>query len=92
MSAVSRCACARCRCAIKTRSSSGVCGACTAGDHAPALVVERMADACQRCGAGLVSGNYGGGCEDCDALLCSECAQIHGARRCRGRFLEVASS
>lgn len=46
----------------------------------------RVGDACDRCGAGLVVGNYGGGCEDCDALLCQECELLHGAKRCQGSF------
>lgn len=44
-------------------------------------------DHCDRCGVALVPGEYGGGCEDCDMLLCQACERAHGEKPCRGRFV-----
>lgn len=43
-------------------------------------------DYCDRCGAALVKGEYGGGCEECDLLLCLGCEAAHGLTPCGGRF------
>jgi hypothetical protein len=43
-------------------------------------------DRCDRCRAALVAGDYGGGCQDCDLLLCPPCSGAHPIARCRGRF------
>lgn len=45
-----------------------------------------MLDACDRCALALVAGEYEGGCEDCDALLCASCADRHGFGNCGGSF------
>jgi len=45
-----------------------------------------LLDECDACGARLVPGKYGGGCEDCDALLCPTCEAMHPAGTCGGGF------
>lgn len=43
-------------------------------------------DTCDKCGIALIPGEYDGGCEDCDMLLCGDCATKHGQRPCGGRY------
>jgi len=41
-------------------------------------------DSCDLCGVDLVAGEYGGGCEVCDYLLCPACEARHPEGPCDG--------
>lgn len=51
-----------------------------------------LLDECDRCGARLIAGKYGGGCEVCDALLCPSCEAAHPSGLCDGSFPELVIS